>query len=76
MVAKNKHHIRKKHGPKPWGVWFPADSAISSRKIITIKMRQSLGILVRNGLRRCETLLEIGIVYIVLIIFEPMITCD
>ena len=43
MVAKNKHHIQKQHGPKPWGMGFSGDSSISSRKIITIKIRQNLG---------------------------------
>ena len=42
-VAKNKHHIRKEHGPKPWGMGSSGVSLISSRKIITMKMRQSLG---------------------------------
>ena len=42
MVAKDKHYIRKEHGPKPWDMGSPGDSQISSRKIITIKMRQKL----------------------------------
>ena len=43
MLPKNKHHIRKEHGLKSWGMDFPGDSKISSRKIITMKMRQNLG---------------------------------
>ena len=43
MVAENKHHIRKEHVPKQWGMGFPGDSSISSRKIVTMKMRQNLG---------------------------------
>ena len=43
MLAKNKHNIRKGHGPKPWDMRFPGDLSISSRKIITMKMRQTLG---------------------------------
>ena len=42
MVAKNKHHIRKEHGLTPSGMGFPRDSSISSRRIITMKMRQNL----------------------------------
>ena len=34
-VAKNKHHIRKEHSPKLWGI--PGNSLILSRKIITMK---------------------------------------
>ena len=41
MVAKNKHHVRKEHGQ--WGMSFPGDSSISSRKMITMKMLQNLG---------------------------------
>ena len=43
MVAENKHHIRKKDGSKPSDMGFPGDSSISSKKIITMKTRQSLG---------------------------------
>ena len=43
MLAKNKYHIRKEHGPKSWGMGFPGDSLISARKIITMNMRQNLG---------------------------------
>ena len=43
ILSKNKHHTRKKHGPKPWVMDFPGDSSISSRKIIKTKMRQNLG---------------------------------
>ena len=42
MVAKNKHHIRKEHGPKPWSMGFPGNLSFSFRKIITLKMRQNL----------------------------------
>ena len=44
MVAKNKHHIGKEHGPKPWAIGFTGDSSISTRQIIMMKMRQSLGL--------------------------------
>ena len=43
MVAKNKHHIRKEHGLKLWGIEFHGNSLIFSRKIIRMKMRQNLG---------------------------------
>ena len=43
MLAKNKYYVRKKHGPKPYGMNLPDESSISSRKIITMKMRQNLG---------------------------------
>ena len=43
MKAKNKHHIRTEHGPKPWDMNFPGDLSISARKIITMKTRQNLG---------------------------------
>ena len=43
MVAKIKHHIRKDHRVKLWGMGFPGDSSISSTIIIMIKLRQNLG---------------------------------
>ena len=49
MLDTNKHHIRIEHGPRRWGMDFPCDSSISPRKIITMKMRQNLRILIRNG---------------------------
>ena len=32
MLAKNKHHTRKKHGPNPWAMGFPGDPSLYSRK--------------------------------------------
>ena len=44
MLAKDKHHIRRKeHGPEAWGTDFATDPSISFRKIITMKMRLNLG---------------------------------
>ena len=53
MAARNKHHIWKKRDPKPWNMGFPGDSSISSRKIITMKMRQNLG---HFGMKRVKGL--------------------
>ena len=45
-------HIRKEHGRKPWGMGYPGDTSTSSRKVITMKMRQNLGHSVRDRLSR------------------------
>ena len=62
MVAKNKHHVWKERGPKPWGMSFPSVSLISSRKIITIKVQQNLG---HFGIKQVDNSLNEFIIYFI-----------
>ena len=43
MLDKNKHHIRKEQRSKLWGMGFPGDACVSSRIIVTTKMRRNSG---------------------------------
>ena len=44
MLARNKHHIWKEHGPKAWDMDIPRDSLISSSEMIMMKMQQNSGL--------------------------------